>query len=161
VIVHEEKPVAAPRNVAGHWSIAGNLNRNLRCKSIAWNIRNFDLSIVIEMCDDDSDRRLDAMSTRLDAIHVRKRGNHSNGPMPAHAKISNAVEKDDSRYTGIVDRSTQQPSNHRVRATRLVYNSAAKVVVLSSKALNAIWKGVVAEFRAATENHTRGLAGSV
>src|ERR1044071_6452544 len=63
VIVDEEEPVATPRNVTRDWSITRHINRYLRSSSITRNIRDFDLSVCIEFCDDNTDRRLDAMNT--------------------------------------------------------------------------------------------------
>jgi hypothetical protein len=78
------------------------------------------------------------MSTWADSIHMRERGYDADGPMPAHSQIRYVVEKDHSGHAGIVDGSAQQSTDDSVRATRLVDKRAAKIVVLSSKALDAI-----------------------
>jgi hypothetical protein len=90
-----------------------------------------------------------------------ERGDHPDGAMPTHSQITNVVEKDHSGYAGIVDRIAQQSSDYGVGATRLVHDSAAKVVVLSSQALDALRKGVVTEIGAAADNDTRRFTASV
>src|ERR1043165_413548 len=99
VIVDEKKPIATPRDIAGNWSIGRHVNCNFRSSPITRDVRDFDASFVIEMCDDDADRCLDAMCAGTDAIQVGQRGDDTDSPVPAHSQVTHAIEKDDTGYT--------------------------------------------------------------
>src|SRR6185503_319635 len=129
VIVHEEKPVATPGDVARHWSKSRHVDRNILCEPVARHVCYFNLSGSVKMCDDNSDRSLDAMRAGTDATQISERRYHADRPVPAHAEVCNAVEEDHPGHTRIVDWRTQQSTNHRLRTTRFVYNSAAEVVM--------------------------------
>src|SRR5215213_5082746 len=113
------------------------------------------------MCDDHSDRRLDPMFTRTDAVQMGQCRNDADRPMAAHSQIASAIEKDDSSYARFINRSTQQSTNERIGTTRIVYNRAAKVIVITSEVLETIGERIVAELRAAADDYTSRLAAGV
>jgi hypothetical protein len=59
MFVHEKKPVSAPRNISSDQPNARNLDRDIGGETITRNIRHFHCSMLIEMRDDNADRRLD------------------------------------------------------------------------------------------------------
>ena len=113
------------------------------------------------MRDNNADRRLDAMSAGADAIQMRKRGDHTDGPMTAHPEVRDVVEEDHAGYARLINRRAQQRSDNSIRATRFVHHSATKVVVFFSEAFDTIRKCVVTEIGTSADNHTCGLTASV
>jgi hypothetical protein len=67
-----------------------------------------------------------------------QRRDHTDCSMPAHSQKPRAVEKDEAGDARIIDGRTQQGTDDSIRTTRLVYNRAAKVVVIFSEALETI-----------------------
>ena len=47
---------------------------------------------------------LDAMHAHADTIHVRQRRHNADRPVPAHAEVRDAVEKDHSGDARVIDR---------------------------------------------------------
>ena len=137
MIVDEKKPVASPRDVAGNWPVARDVDRDLCSSSITRNVCDFDLSFIIEMCDDDANRRLDAMCSGTDAIQKREGGDDADRPMAAHSQITHAIEKDDAGYARLIDRRTQHRTHDRVGTARLVNYRAPKVVMFVAEKLKS------------------------
>jgi hypothetical protein len=81
--------------------------------------------------------------------------------MPTHAEVCDAVEKYHSGCARLIDGSTQQSTDNRVGATRLVHDSAAKVVMFISKAFETIHQRIITELWSTTDNHTRWLTARV
>jgi hypothetical protein len=113
------------------------------------------------LCHDDTDRRLDAMNARSDAIQIRQRGNDANRPMPAHSQITHAVEKNHSSQAPLINRCAQQRAHDRIRTARLIHDRATKVVMFISEALDSGRKRTVTEVRRAVDNYARRLATGV
>jgi hypothetical protein len=86
-----------------------------------------------------------------------QRSDHADRAMSAHAQIPGAIEKNEARYARWIDRSTQQCTNNRVGATRLVHDRAAKVVVIIFEALATICERIVAELWPTADDHARGF----
>jgi hypothetical protein len=78
--------------------------------------------------------------------------------MPAHSQIAAAIEKNDSRDARLVNGNTEQGADKRIRATRIIHDRAAKVVMIISEALETIGERIVAELRPAADDHARRLA---
>src|SRR5215212_2255981 len=161
VIVNQEKPVAAPCNIARHRSKTGHFDCDVHCEPVTRYVCDFDFTVIVKSCDDNSDWCLDAMCAWTDAIQVRQRGDDSDCSMAAHPKVCDAVEEDHSRDARLVNRSAQQSAYHGVRPTRLVHDSATKVVVLISETLETVRQRIVAEIWSATNNHARRLTARV
>ena len=113
------------------------------------------------MSDNNTDRRLDAMRARSDAIQVCERLDHADRSMPAHSEVSDAVEKNHAGHARIIDRLTQQRSDNSVGAARFVDNRATKIVVFVSKAFDPVRERVIAEVRTTADHDARGLAPGV
>ena len=161
VIVDEEKPVAAPRNITRHWSKSGHVNSNFCREPVARHVCHFNFATLVEMRDHDADGSLDAMCAGTDAIQVCEGRNEADGPMSAHAEITDAVEEDHSGGARCINRRAQQGSDDSFETARFIHHCVAKVVMLPAKALDAIDERVVAEIRRSTDNHARGLTTGV
>src|SRR5262249_50758446 len=61
VIVDEKKPVAAPGDVARHWSNVLNVDGYTREISVTRHVRDLDFAVFVEMRHDDANRSLNAM----------------------------------------------------------------------------------------------------
>src|SRR5215212_4796268 len=103
VIVHQEKPVAAPCNIARHRSKPRQFDCDVRCEPVTRYVGDFDFTVIVKSCDDNSDRCLDAMCARTDAIQVRERSDDSDCSMPAHSKVRDAVEENHSRDARLIN----------------------------------------------------------
>src|SRR4029078_8275598 len=106
MFVHEKKPVSTPGNISSNRPNTGNFDRDIRVEPITRNIRHFHRFILIEMRDNDADRRLDTMNPGSDAVQMGQRSDHADRAMSAHSQISGAIEKNYSRYARLIDRST-------------------------------------------------------
>ena len=82
--IHQEKPVASPRDVACDHANVRYINRHLGAISIRWNILNSNRVIIEEFCFNISDCGFNAMNAGLDAPQIRKAYDQSNGPVAAH-----------------------------------------------------------------------------
>src|SRR5215207_10085416 len=97
VIGNKEEPVSAPGHVARDWSKAGDVDGDVRRLPVGWDVRHFNETVCIELRNYNSNRCLDAMRPRTDAIQISESGDHSNRSMSTHPKVRDAVKKDNSR----------------------------------------------------------------
>src|SRR5262249_11415203 len=102
VIVHKKEPVSAPRNISPNWSNARNFDCDVSGESITRHIRDFHLSALIEMRDNDAYRRLNSMLTGSDAVQVGQRRDHADRAMSTHSQIPSAIEKDKASHTRVI-----------------------------------------------------------
>src|SRR5262245_47305678 len=161
MFLDEKEPVAAPRDVAGDWSKSRHVDRYVSVQPVTRHVRHFDFSIPIQMRDNNADRRLDAMSAGVDAIQMRKRGHNTDGAMPAHPKVRNAVEKDHACDARFIHRWTQQRADNSFRATRFAHHGAAKAVVFVAETSNTIGKGIFSQIGATADDHAGRLTARV
>src|SRR6185369_146294 len=102
VFVDQEEPVATPRNVSSHGTKTRHLDSDVSGEPITRHIRHFNVSILTEIRNDNSDGCLDAMFTGTNSIQVRQRRYHADGPMPAHSQVPRIVEKDDAGHAPVI-----------------------------------------------------------
>src|SRR6185369_6478316 len=138
VVVHKKEPVSTPRDISFNWSKPGNLHRDVGSESITRHIRHFHFSNIVEMRRHDSDRRLESMFTRTDAVKMGQRRDHADRAVSAHSQISGAIEENDPGDTRLVNRSTQQCTHDAVHTTRFIHDRAAEVVVIVLEALETM-----------------------
>jgi hypothetical protein len=101
------------------------------------------------------------MSTRTNAVQVGQRRDHADRAVPTHSQVPRAIEKNNASNAGSINWRTQQCADDRIGTTRLVYDGAAKVVVIVSEGLETIGERIIAEIRAAVDDHTSRLTARV
>ena len=158
VFFHEKKPVAAPRNVAGHRADAGHVNRHGFLGAPAGDVRHGNFAARMQCGGDDADRGLDAVFARLDSAHVRQRDDEADGAMAAHAETADVVEENHTGHTRGVFRLDEQRPDHDVRTARLVDDGGPERVEFLLKALTPDGERSAAQIGAARHHDARRLA---
>ena len=110
---------------------------------------------------DHADGGLDPMVARLDASQISQRDHQADGAVPAHAEVADIVEEDDARGASWVGRFAQQRAHRHVGTARLVDHRRAIHVEVASKPLPLLGQRSRAQRRAASDDHSRRLAGRV
>ena len=112
--IDQKKPVSTPRNVAAYLSKARDFGHDLHRAAIAPDIIHRHFPAVVKDGAYRTHRGLDAMLTRLDAVHVGERGDQSNGAVTAHAQVSHIVEEDHAGGAARVHWFTQESADHHI-----------------------------------------------
>ena len=107
MILYQKKPVSTPRDVAADPPEARNFYWYLRRAAIAGHIVDRNRSIFVKDCTHCPDRRLDAVFSSPNALHICQRRNESDGAMTTHPQIANVIEKDHTGNAGSVHWFTQ------------------------------------------------------
>src|SRR5579872_2460222 len=98
------------------------------------------------------------MAPWLEPAHISERHGKADGPMAAHADISDIVEEDHASGARGVARLAQQRPDDRVMSVRLVDGEAAEMIELGGEAGKPLGKRAVAKRRAAVNDHACRLA---
>jgi hypothetical protein len=133
VIFDQEKPVATPGNVAGDRTVSGDVYFDCCCISVAGNVFDGHGAIFVEHRSHDADRRFDTMVAGFDLSHVGEGDHNTDGSVSTHAKASAVVEEDGAGYAICVAGLAEQGADHRLRATWLGDQSAAKSFMIFLK----------------------------
>ena len=96
VITHEEKPVAAPGDVAGHRAMPCNQNRDRAPIAPGGHVVHGDLTVSVQFGPHHTHWRVDVMFARCDAAQPGQRGHHANSAVTAHAQRAHIVEVDNA-----------------------------------------------------------------
>jgi hypothetical protein len=92
-----------------------------------------DISTPMQVRRHDSNRGLNPMLARLNALEVRQRGDETDRPMPTHAKIAHVIEEDHSRGAGWIDGLAEQRANHHIETARLIDHCGSEAIVIPTK----------------------------
>ena len=148
----EEKPVTAPRDIAGQHAITGHLDAHGLAVTVGRHIAHGDAAVRIERGLDDANRRFDPVLTGPDAPHMRQRHHESDRAVSAHAEVADVVEEDHAgRAIGGV-RLAQQRAHHDVRAARLRDDAGAPVVEAAAEYVEPFGQRPAAEIGATGHN---------
>ena len=159
MIGDQEKPVAAPRDVAGDGADAGHVDR--RPPSLSRQLGTLVTETSPSGCSsrgDDADGRIDPMRAGADPPEVRERGHEADRAVAAHADVADVVEEDHAGGARGVLRRDEQRAHQHVRAARLVDDRGAEPVELAPEALAPRGERARSEIGAAGDDHARRLA---
>ena len=157
-IVAEEKPVAAPGDVAGYAPQAFHLDRHIAQVAIARDIFDRHLVSAAQLGGDGTDRRFEPVATRRDAAHVRKRDGDADGGVAAHAEEADIVEEDEPRSAIFVRRPAEQGAHQPLMAPGFVHDEAAQVIEIACQAGPQFGHRARSQIGPALDDESRGLA---
>ena len=137
MILHQEKPVSTPGDIALEAAIAGNLQLDSSPVPVAGNIHQRDAIGIVELDPDIADRGLQQVIARPDLAHVSQRDSQADRAMAAHVEDANVIKENHARTGLRVHRWTDQPANPDIPTTRLIDNGRAKAVMVAGKQLTS------------------------
>jgi hypothetical protein len=98
---------------------------------------------------------------RSNAAQMGKSGNEADGPVPAHAKVADIVEKYHARDAGWVGRFEEGRADDHIGAARLVYDGGTERVMLVAKNFQSVRDAAAAEIGSATDDNASRFATGV
>lgn len=161
VLFYQKKPVSTPRYIAEDWARARNTDLQAFCLAKAGDVFHRDRAIAVKSRAHDARARIDRMLALTNSPHMRKCGNKSNGAVPAHAEITNVVEKDHPSRAAWVMRFAEQSPHQHVRPARFRNDSRAEPVIVLAEDLHTLRHGTRAKVRSAFNDDSRWLSSCV
>jgi len=122
VFFGEEKPVAAPGDIAANWTYAGDFGYESGPGAPTGNIFDGDGPIVVKGGGDNSDGRFDSVFARFDTAHISESCDQSDGTVTAHAEVAHVVEEYNASGAGEIGRFEQSSADDDIRAAGFVYD---------------------------------------
>ncbi len=154
---HEEEPVAAPGDIAGDGSDAGDLDGQVVGLAMAGDVGDGDGTVGVEGGGDGADGGVDAECTGVELVEVGEGDNEADGAVAAHAEVADVVEEEDAGLTGGVMGRDEEGTHHDIRTTGFVDDGGAEGVELILETPEAVGQGTVAEVGAALEDDAGGF----
>jgi len=153
----EEKPVAAPGNVATDLADSCHFNIDIFSVSIRWNVLNRHFVLLDQLKFHSADGCIEMIATGVNATEILKCNSNANGAMTAHVEWTDIVEKDDTGDRVRLDRWTQQGADHHIGTTRFVHHCRAEFVELFMKSFFLFENRSGPKIRAAGNDDPRRL----
>src|ERR1700678_4013382 len=138
VVADQEKPVAAPCDIAVDAADAGHVHRDGGGASETGDIADGHAAVVIQARFHGSAVGIDAANALLNSAHVSERNHEPNGSVAAHVEEADVVEENDAGLTSGVVRIAEQRAHNGVVATRFVDYGGADVVEMGAKPFEAL-----------------------
>ena len=160
-ILDEEKPVAAPGNVAGNLAEFGNRYLSVFPVAVAGDVIDSHRVLVQQIDRDNTDRGFEFRDTVTDFPEVGQCDGGTDGSVPAHAEITRVVEKEDARNAVISSWLAKQSPDQRIRTPRLEDHGPAHMIELVREPCDALLQGAAAEVGPAFHDDSRWLAFSM
>ncbi|MCU1330489.1 MAG: dependent oxidoreductase [Bryobacterales bacterium] len=160
-IVHQEEPVAAPRDVTRHLAISWNFERHILGLAVTGDIVNGHLIAPVQLRFNDADRRFNPMDARRNPAQMRQRHGQPDRPVPAHLQVPDIVEEDDSRRATCICGFAQQGPDECIRRPRFTGNRSPIAVEITPEDLHPVAQAPGAEVRSARDHHPSRLAPGV
>src|SRR5579863_2522914 len=161
IIVHEEKPIAAPGNIAGDSAVTRHLDRHIGSGALAGDVDDRNFAGFMKSRGNRAHWRFDAVSAVADLPQIRESGYQTDRTVHTHAEISNIVEENYSSGTGGIGRLAEDSTDDDFGTARFVGECAAEVIVIEAKALHLMGHRTAAEFGAAANDNSGGFAAGV
>lgn len=161
LVLDEEKPIAAPGNVAGDGAVARHLDGHGFSIAIRRDIVDRDRAIGIQMQGDRSDRGLDNIRTCGDASHVCESDTEPDRAMNAHVQGAIVVEINHATEILRVVWGKQQSPYHGIVATRFIRDTAAEPIKLFTEDLRLLRHGPATEVGDAIDDDAGRLTSRV
>ena len=158
MIFDEEKPVAAPGNVAAQRADAGNVDGNGCTIAVAVDVLHRDATVFVEFGVHGTDPGSRRGVCRLYPAKMSQSSNHSDGSVAAHEKVANVVEEDHGCGRGWIFRLAQKSAYDDFRASRFADGARTKAVVAIPEDPKPFHQSAGAEVRTPFDDDTGGLA---
>jgi len=157
----EEKPVAAPCNVSANRPCTGNIDDERTFLAPTGNVGDRNFTVFVQSGSDNPDGCFNAMLARINAAHVRKSCDETDGSMAAHAEVTDIVKKNDSGGTGGIGRFEKGSADDDIGAARFVHDCRAEPVVLVAENVQSLLHAAAAEFGSPADNDPSRFATGV
>jgi len=120
VLAHQEEPVPSPSDISMDSSISGDNDGNAGRETIARDIVDRNLSVLVQHCGHGAYWSFDAMRSGPDPAHEMKSCDKADGSVPTHAQKTHVIEEDDASSASWIDWLAQQRTYNNIRAAGLV-----------------------------------------
>src|SRR5205823_7695797 len=141
-----------------HTSISRDSDGHIGGETIARNVVDGHLSVLVQDCGHGSYGSFDPVSSRPDPTHEMQRCDQADGSVPAHPQITHVIKKDHTSSTIWIDWLAQQRTYNNIRAARFVDHRGAEAIVLGAKATKPLGQASFAEVRSAAHHQACGFA---
>ena len=120
VVFHQEKPIAAPGDVAGDQPQAGHGNGDGRMGAPGGHVQHGNLAIGVKGGGDGADRGLDFMNPGLNPAGVGEGDHKTDGAVAAHAEITDVIKENDTGGARGILGLNEQAADHNIGAAGFV-----------------------------------------
>jgi len=155
VVLDEKEPVAAPGDVSFELPVTGDVYGNGGSKTIAWDVRDGDPAIFVEMGRNSAYWGFDLMLSRADSAHVSESRDEADGSVAAHSEVSDIVEEDDSGGGCGIDWFAEECADDDFGSAGFTDDSAAEMIEFGMKTAHSIGKISSAEIGATCNDDSR------
>jgi hypothetical protein len=161
VIFDEEKPVAAPRNVADDAAVYGHVYNYAGGQAIAGDVLDGDLPVVMQSGSHYADGGFYAVPSRLYFAQPGEGNDKADGAVAAHPQAAAVVKKNDPGGTILVNGVAQQSTHYRFGSARLSDHRPAEGCVVLLQARTLLLQGAHTQIRSSGDDATGGFSASV
>lgn len=144
VIVDQEKPVAAPGNIADDGAERG-LHADLLFPAAGRDVLHRYAAIVVQRCAYVADRGFNQMYAWLDTAKPRQRGDKPDGAVAAHIQKTGVVEENDASGGRRRDRLAQQRADQHIVAARFENHRLTPAIEVTGETVAALRHAAAAE----------------
>jgi hypothetical protein len=134
VALDQEEPIAAPGDVAAHFTDARHLHDDLLVLAEAHDVGDRNLAVCVQHRVHRADRRIDLYQPGLHLSGERERRHEADRAVAAHAEVADVVEEDDTEAAIAAVGRTQQRTDDDIGPARLVDDCGTVVVELLTEA---------------------------
>ncbi|MNF90456.1 hypothetical protein D3C84_730210 [compost metagenome] len=161
VIGHQEKPVAAPGDVAVHAAMSWHFDRHLLAVAVGGHVAQGDVAVLMQRGADRADRRIDLVLAGLDMPQVMQRVDQADGAVTAHAEVAGVVEEDHAAGGIRRHRFAVQRTHQHIVATGLQQAGATPLVMLLAQGIALLGHGPAGQLGQARHHQASRLAAGV
>ena len=160
VIVDQEKPVAAPGNIADDGAERG-LHADLLFPAAGRDVLHRYAAIVVQCGAYVADRGFNQMYAWLDTAKPRQRGDKPDGAVAAHIQKTGVVEENDASGGRRRDRLAQQRADQHIVAARFENHRLTPAIEVTGETVAALRHAAAAEVGEAVNDQAGGFAAGV
>ncbi len=161
MVVAEEEPVAAPRDVAVQYAVAGHRHRHLARVAPRRDVGQRHPTVGVQLGAHRADRRVDRVHAGAQPSQMCEGGDDADRAVAAHAEVADVVEEDHAAGAAGVLGWREQRAHEHVIAARLVDERTAPRVAFGAKARPPLGHRAASEVGAAADHQARRLAAGV
>ncbi|MNP02541.1 hypothetical protein D3C76_943960 [compost metagenome] len=158
---HEEKPVAAPGDVATHQAMAGHVHQYLPAVAVGRHVADGYGAVFMQGGADLADRGVDLVHARCDQAQVLQRGDQADGAVAAHVQVAGVVEEDHPAGGVGRDRRAVQRAYQYIVAAWFQQAGAAPVIVQLAQLVALLGHAAAVQLREAFDHQAGWFAAGV
>src|SRR6185503_7321027 len=161
VALDQEEPIAAPGDVAAHFTDARHLHDDLLVLAEAHDVGDRNLAVCVQHRVHRADRRIDLYQPGLHLSGERERRHKADRAVAAHAEVADVVEEDDTEAAIAAVGRTQQRTDDDIGPARLVDDCGTVVVELLTEARETVAERPAAQVWSAIQHQPGWLPAGV